>query len=178
MLENFHYTKTEQDKLLKSITILVDTREKENSHDHILNYFESKDIPWEKFKLNTCDYSFKIPANEELGIVRDLYFNKEICIERKANLEELSKNLTAEKTRISNEFSNAPKNKVLLIENASYENLVLGKYNTSYNPKSYWASVFSMWHKYDLPFFLIQDNKFTGQFIYGYFYYYLRNIIK
>ena len=178
MLEYFHYTKSEQDKLLKSLTILVDTREKENSHDHILNYFDSKNIPWKKFKLDTCDYSFMIPKNDELGIIKDLYFTKEICIERKANLEELSKNLTSEKARLSNEFLNAPPTKVLLIENASYGNLVSGKYNTSYNPKSYWASVFSMWHRYDLPFFLIEDKKYTGQFIYGFFYYYLRNIIK
>ena len=33
MLELFHYTQTEQDKLIKSITILVDTREHDGKND-------------------------------------------------------------------------------------------------------------------------------------------------
>ena len=161
MLERMKFTQKEQDELLKSMTIVCDTREQKN--DHVTKYFDSKKIPW---------------INEKLGIIRDLYFYNDIVIERKANLEELSNNYTAERTRIKNEFANAPHKKVLLIENSSYEMLVEGMYNTKYNPKAFWASTMSMWNKYDVPIMFIKDNKYSGQFIYGYLYYYLYNLIK
>lgn len=176
MLERMKFTQKEQDELLKSMTIVCDTREQKN--DHVTKYFDSKKIPWIKEKLPFADYSFKIPLNEKLGIIRDLYFYNDIVIERKANLEELSNNYTAERTRIKNEFANAPHKKVLLIENSSYEMLVEGMYNTKYNPKAFWASTMSMWNKYDVPIMFIKDNKYSGQFIYGYLYYYLYNLIK
>jgi len=160
------------------MTVLVDTREHEGKNNHILNYFAEKNIPWMKHKMDYGDYSCMIPANKDLSIPRDLYFDKQIMIERKANLEEYSKNCTAERVRINTEFSLAPKRKVLLIENASYEKLVEGKYNTDYNPKSYWATVFSMWHRHDIPCFFMNDVKYSGQFIFGYLYYFLRECIK
>lgn len=170
------FTQGEQDKLLKSMTIVCDTREQKN--EHITNYFDSKNIPWVKEKLPYADYSFKIPCNEKLGITRELYFDKDVVIERKANLEELSNNFTTERNRIKNEFSNAPKNKVLLIENASYEMMVDGNYNTKYNPKSFWATSLSMWNKYNIPVMFMKNPNYSGQFIYGYLYYYFYNIIK
>ena len=158
------------------MTIVCDTREQKN--EHITSYFDSKGIPWVTEKLPFADYSFKIPANEKLGVIRDLYFYNDIVIERKANLEELSNNYTKERTRIKNEFANAPQKKVLIIENSSYEMLVEGMYNTNYNPKAFWASTLSMWNKYDIPIMFIKNNKYSGQFIYGYLYYYFYNLIK
>ena len=69
MLERYHYTQTELDKLLNSMVVLVDTREHDGKNDHILNYFDSKGIAWKKQKLDYGDYSCMLPANEELGIV-------------------------------------------------------------------------------------------------------------
>lgn len=45
MLELYHYSQPEQEKLLKSMTVLVDTREHKGKNNHILNYFDSKQIP-------------------------------------------------------------------------------------------------------------------------------------
>ena len=78
------------DELVKSIVILVDTREKENQH--ILDYFDKKGIKYKKRALEYADYSFMIPENEALNIPRDLYFDKECVVERKGSLEELSTN--------------------------------------------------------------------------------------
>ena len=75
-----------------------------------------------------------IPANEKLSIPRDLYFNTTCVIERKASLEEISNNLTKERDRFEKELCLAPKTKVLLIENASYEDIATGNYDT--NPLS------------------------------------------
>ena len=83
-------SKKEQDAVLSSMTILVDTREHEGKNDHILSYFDKREIPWKRQKLDQGDYSCMIPANEGLGISEDLYFDREVMIERKANLNEIS----------------------------------------------------------------------------------------
>ena len=177
-MELYHYTKAEQDKLLNSMTVLVDTREHDGKNDHILNYFDKKKINWTKQKLDYGDYSFMVPANEDLGIIRDLYFDKEIVIERKASLDEFAGNITKERERIKKEFTLAPKHKVLLIENGSYADLISGNYRSRYDSKSYWATLHSFWHEFDIPVMFMPDAQFTPVFIRGYFQYYLRNIIK
>ena len=168
------------DKLLNSMTVLVDTREHDGKNQHILDYFSAKGISWKKQKLGFGDYSFMVPADDSLGINRDLYFDKDIIVERKANLEEFSSNMTAkdERSRIKKELSLAPKHKVIVIENGSYVDMVNGNYNTKYDSKSYWASVHSLWHEFDVPFIFMPDSRYTGMFIRGYFYYYLRGLIK
>lgn len=52
--------------------MLIDTREQENKH--IIDYFESKNSPYEMKKLDYGDYSAYLPKNEELCIHRNLYF--------------------------------------------------------------------------------------------------------
>lgn len=155
------------DELLNSITIVCDTREQKN--EHITKFFDSKKIAWTKKKLNTGDYSFFIPKNDELGIPRDLWFDKEICIERKNSLEEISSCFTESRDRLKKEFALAPSNKVMIIENASYVDMVTGNYNTRYDSKSFWASYHSFWHEFNLPIIFIPDNRYTGVFIRGYF---------
>ena len=119
-----------------------------------------------------------VPSNPDLGIMRDLYFDKEIVIERKASLDEYAGNISKERERIKKEFSQAPPHKILLIENASYPDMVDGKYRSQYSAKSYCGTVFSFWHEFNMPVFFMPDIKYTGHFIISYFYYYLRGIIK
>lgn len=178
MLNNYRYTQTEQDKLLKSMTIICDTREHDGKNDHILNYFDSKKIPWKKRKLDYGDYSFMIPADETLGIPRDLYFDKEIMIERKNSLEEISQCFTESRDRLKKEMSLAPEHKIMIIENGSYVDMVSGNYNTRYEQKSFWASYHSFWHEFNLPIIFMPNKNYTGMFIRGYFQYYLRDKIK
>jgi hypothetical protein len=177
MLEKFKYTDSELSELLKTITIVVDKREKVN--EHIINYYKEHKIPYILKSLPMGDYTFMIPANEKLSIPRDLFFDKEIMIERKANAEELSGNFAQSRTRFEEEFAICQANKkYLLIENCNYSDIVSGKYNTQYNSKSYTGSLHSFNHKYDLQLVFMPDNKYSPIFIYATFQYYLRNIIK
>lgn len=176
MLGQFKYTDKELDELIKSMVILIDSREKVNSH--ITEYYDSKSIKYKIKALDYGDYSFMLQKNESLSIPRDLYFNKKIVVERKANLEEISNNLTKERDRFEKELCLAPKEKVVLIENANYSDVATGNYNTQYNKKSFWASIHSFWHKYNVPFFFMPDNKYSALFIRGYFEYYLKNYFK
>ena len=176
MISCYKYTDKEIDEIVSSMVILIDTREK--SMEHLTQYFDKAKINYERKSLSYGDYSFYIPKNDDLSIPRDLYFDKKICIERKGSLEELSGNLTKERDRLEKEFALAPKTKVLVVENASYADMVNGNYDTKYNNKSYWASVHSMWHKYNIPIMFMPDNSYTGFFIRGYFSYYLKNYLR
>ncbi len=158
------------------MTILVDTREKNNSH--LCEYWDRKGVLYKKKALDYGDYSFMIPKNAILDIPRDVYFDKEIMVERKGSAEELSGNLTKERDRLEKELSLAPKTKVILLENCSYVDIATGNYNTQYNKKSYWASIHSFWHKYNSPIFFMPDIKYSGLFIRGYFEYYLKNFLR
>lgn len=160
------------------MTILVDTRERDGKNDHILSYFDSKYIPWKKQKLDYGDYSFMIPADDKLGIPRDLYFNDKIMIERKANLDELIGNIVKDRSRLKKEFALAPPTKIMIIENASYADVINGNYMGHYDPKSFYGTIHSFWHEFDIPIIFMPDPKYTGVFIRGYFQYYLRGIIK
>ena len=91
IISYYKYTDKEIDELILSIIILVDTREKMNAH--ITDSFDQNGISYKKKALEYGDYSFALPKNEELSIPRDMYFNKKVCIERKASLEEISGNL-------------------------------------------------------------------------------------
>lgn len=156
MLSKYKFTDKEKKELISSVTILLDTREKKN--EHIIKTLEKKNIPFKKKKLDYGDYSFMIPANEALGIQRDLWFDKEIIVERKASLEELSGNLTQSRSRFQEEMALAPKNKVLMIENNSYEDIVLHNYNTEYSEKSYLSTLHSFWWRYNCPFFFVKED--------------------
>ena len=158
------------------MVILVDKREKCISH--LIKYFEKAKISYINKSLSYGDYYFYIPRNDKLSIPRDLYFDKKIVEERKGSLEELSGNLTQQRDRFEKELSLAPKTKVIVVENAGYADLITGNYDTQYNNKSFWASVHSFWHKYNVPFIFMPDDTYTGFFIRGYFEYYLKNYLR
>lgn len=169
------YKAKEIEKIIKSMVILVDTREKVWSH--IKLYFKSKKINLEIYGLNFGDYSFMIPKNEDLGILEDIYFDKEIVIERKANAEEISGNLTNDRERFKREFDRGSSKIRLLIEDSSYSNICDGKYNTEIDPGSFVGSLHSIQEEFNAPFFFT-DKEHSGQYIYNTFKYYLRNQLK
>ena len=178
MIGRYKYSKTEIDKILNSMVILVDTREHEGKNDHILNFFDSKNIQYKKLKLDQGDYSFYLPKDDELCIFRDTYFDKEIIVERKNSLEEISGNMANERSRIKTELALAPPHKILLIENGSYKDIATGNYKTQYDKKSFLGSIHSLWHEFELPVVFMPDNNLTGLFIVNYFRYYLGGLIK
>ena len=178
MLDLYKFTEKEIKEIVDSMVILIDTREHEGKNEHILSYFDNKNISYKKKKLDFGDYSFMIPKNEDLNIPRDLMFYNKCVIERKASLEELSSNLTKERDRLEKELALAPKTRVMIIEGGSYKDMASGNYNTQYNAKSYWATYHSFWHRYNTPILFMPDRNYTGLFIRGYFTYYLKNYLR
>ncbi len=175
MIDMFKYTDKEIKELLKSMIILVDSRE--NANQNITSWLDEKKIPYKIEKLEFCDYSFMLPANLPLGFNRDLYFTDKISIERKGNLEELSGNMTTDRLRLESEFIRSKGKVHLLIENASYEEIINHNYKTEYNPVSFLASLHSFADRYNFSINFIKDIKYSAHFIYYTFYYYLRNYL-
>jgi len=177
MLNYYNYSNKQQDEIIKNIVVIVDTREKENTH--IITSFEKYKIQYEKKKLDHGDYSFYIKANESLNVPRDLYFDKYITIERKGSLEELSTNWSKERDRFEKEVCTFKgKNILLLIENATYSDIATHNYKSDYLPKSYLATLHSFIFRYNITPIFMPDNSHSALFIYNYCKYYLREMIK
>ena len=80
----YAFTDKEIKELLKNLTILIDTREQKN---HIQQWLTSKKIKTKSKKLDYGDYSCFIPPVE--GITdRPLFFDRDIVIERKKDIDE------------------------------------------------------------------------------------------
>ena len=79
---------------------------------------------------------------------RDLFFDKEIMVERKGSLEELSSNFSQNRARFEEEMATYPGKKYLLIENANYQDIVTSKYDTKFSSKAYLASLHAFNHSY------------------------------
>lgn len=172
----YKYSEMEIKKLLKSITVIIDTREKENSH--ITGHFEKKKISYISRALSFGDYSYMIPAASELGIQRDVYFSDEIVIERKASLEELSGNLSHQRERFENEFLRAGKCGItLLIERGCYSDILSHKYNTELKEAAFMASLMAWEQRYNIRTVFV-DMAHSGAFIHSRFYYHLRELLK
>lgn len=175
MVQLFRYKDSEIEEILKSIVILIDTREQENSH--IKDYFDKKKIAYKSQKLDYGDYSFYVPRNEALGITRELYFNDIVCIERKGSLEELSGNFTKDRARIEEELSKKRGRLYLMIEGATYEDILRHNYKTKYIPLSFIATLKTFEARYDINTSFISKVG-AGNYIYYTFFYYLREYLK
>ena len=176
MLNKYYYTDKEIDKLCKSITVLVDTREKSNQH--IIDWFNEKKILWKSKALSNGDYSFFLPSNEDLNIERDLYFDKEIMVERKHSLDEVGSNFTTYRTRFEEEMATYSGKKYLLLENSTYGQIVRGAYRNKLSEKAFLASVHTFNHRYKLEIVYMPNSDYSAEWIYLTFVYYLKNYLR
>jgi ERCC4-type nuclease len=170
----YKYSDKEITDLLKTITILVDTREQKN--EHITQYFDSKGIDYKSHKQDTGDYSVMLPKNEGLGIHRDTYFP--VAVERKNSVDELAQTIK-ERTRFENELIRGQKLKfILMVEDPNgYENLILGNYQSQFEPKALLGSLKSFETRYGFSTVFI-PKKAAGNYIFHHLYYHVRNYLK
>lgn len=172
----FHYTDKEINEILKTLTVVIDTREQKN--EHIRNYLHKKGVSFKIQKLNTGDYSAMIPANEELGIKRDIYLNS--FVERKAHIDEITGNLQKDTQHaFENELIRSQGNRfVLIVEDIeAYTNLIHGKYRSQYEPKKLLGRLKSFEAKYNFEIVPVKPTE-SGNWIYYRFYYEMRHHLK
>ncbi|MDF2881690.1 MAG: hypothetical protein K0R54_2247 [Clostridiaceae bacterium] len=171
----YHYTDKETKEILNNLTVLIDTREQENRH--ILEFFNKKKVNFKSKKLDFGDYSFMLPPMPELGIIKPLFFDNEIVVERKGSLTELSGNLTKDRERFEKELIRKQGAKFyLMVEDGSWEDIQSGNYRTEYNPTSFLATLNAYIARYKIDVNFV-TKYYAGMFIYALFNYHLREVI-
>lgn len=121
---------------LASIVILIDTREQPSERAE--RRYKSFSVPYRRQKLDYGDYSAEFTLPD--GTIRRV----PAAIERKMNLEELSSCFCQSRKRFEAEWKRAKNdgcNMYLLVENASWENLINGRYKTKFNSKAFLANI-------------------------------------
>jgi ERCC4-type nuclease len=164
-----YYTDTEIKNALKSLTVICDSREQVNAH--VTGYLDSKKIPHTTRKLDIGDYS---------AMLGNMTLEHSIVIERKANLDELAGNFTADRQRFEDEFTRAKADGMriyLLIENATWSDILLHNYRSKLTPKSLIASLLSWQARFNITIIFCKPAE-TGQIIHGILYYAARDALK
>lgn len=174
-MQQYRFSAAELKKITKNIVILIDSREKKNGH--ILDYLNRQKIPYEIEKLDYGDYSFYLstPSGERV------YFHRDIVIERKASLEELSGNLAQEREAFEKEFLRAGNDgaKIYLMveDKGGYSSIIGHKYQTQFSPAAYMASLKTWEHRFEANIQFI-DPQYSGFYIYSTFTYFVREALK
>ena len=163
-----HYTEGEIQSILKHLTIIIDRREKVN--EHITKPFAEKDIPIIDRNLDVGDYGCQIG---------DKTFEYDFVIERKANLDELCGNLTADRDRFEREFlrAKARGTKVfLLIEDSTWEDILTHNYQSKFKPLSLIASLLTWQVRFNVTIMFCKKST-TAKIIYDTLYYAVREVL-
>ena len=157
-----HWSDRELQEALKDLTVICDSREQINAH--VTRYFDKQKIPHISRKLDTGDYSAQIGA---------LSLEKDIVIERKANLDEICGNFTVERERFEREFLRAKAygtKVVLIVENATWSDVFLGNYRSKVKPQSLIGSLLSWMVRYNITVLFCKPEE-TGKIIWGILHY-------
>lgn len=168
------YTPSEIDRILKSMVVLVDTREQPTAAFH--KRMELLPCGHERQKLDFGDYSCKICLLNGDWI----YLDKYVSIERKMNLDELCQCFTNGRERFKREFLRAKEagaKTFLLVENGSWENLLNGKYRSRFNPNAFSASILLWCSRYNIQLEFCKAET-TSSMIYKLLYYYTKYLLE
>ena len=175
-MKQYKFSVEDIKKFAKSMVILVDSREKKNSH--IIDYFKKQGISYKSEKLDYGDYSFMIPA---VAAGEDIYFHKDIIIERKASLEELSGNLAQKRQQFETEFLKAKsdncKSYLMIEAPGGYSDIIGHKYRTEFTPTCFMASLKTWEHRFDTNIQFISPE-YSGYYIVSTFQYFCREVLK
>ena len=150
----------EQLEVLRSIEILVDTREKPTKR--AMKRYERFGCPFERCTLAYGDYSYNATLPDGTKLYDTAVTVSPGCvIERKMSLDELAACFCKGRSRFTKEFERARENDAriyLIVENASWENLLNGKYRTKMDAKAYTASVIAFMVRYNLNIIFCKEE--------------------
>lgn len=145
-------TPFEIDQVLSTMEVLRDTREQET--DQARRRYATFGVPCGKATLDYGDYTYNamLPDGAMIHDISGRVFPR-CAIERKMDLDELAMCLTRERKRFVAEMQRAQEHNCrmyLLIENATWENILNGKYRSKFNAKAFSGSLAAWMVRYDL----------------------------
>lgn len=190
----FRFTDAEIKKILKNLTIIIDGREQKA--DNYRRWFDKNNIEYVDkakmeamrkkglFTLEQGDYSCMLPAGSIDGVDRDIFFDRDIVIEKKGNIRELAGNLSDEKgARIKKEFAHINKYNtrvfIFMCDQLYHKHMEEGKEKhigkwKKETLKSQFKSLEALYNTKIIPI----DEKFVAEEIYQTLYHYVRNVLK
>lgn len=139
------YDPFEINDMLKRAVLLVDTREQDTPAYR--QRLQQIAMPYYREKLDAGDYGIR--TTDDTGRVIDAH----TVIERKMSLDELCTCFTSERSRFRREFERASASgtKVwLLVEDASWAQMLHGQYRSKMHPNALQGSVFSWAARYGI----------------------------
>lgn len=145
---------------MKSFSVIADTREQPT--DKSRRRYASMGVPVERATLDFGDYTW----NAVLPDGRPIYdtenrIQPRITIERKESLDELAQCFTRSRDRFRREFQRAADHQArifLIVENASFEKLVNGRYRSRFNPNAFLASVTAYTVRYNMNLLFCKED--------------------
>lgn len=144
-------TPPEIDEVLKTFSVIVDTREQ--ATDKALERYEAFGCPYDRATLRYGDYcaNVTLPSGQLVNTSEPV--SARCVIERKMSMEELSACLTRERKRFEREFQRASDNDAkiyLLVENGSWEGIIMHRYKTKFTPQAFLASLTAWTVRYNM----------------------------
>lgn len=132
----YKFTDKEMKSILDEMVVVVDSREQDNKH--IIDFFNAKGIPYKKIKNDFGDYTCMIPAGAANMFAGDIYFDRDIAIERKSGIDEIAGNLKDDAARLKKEMAHMNMYNIkyfFFVEDPNYHiNLRNGNYRSQYDP--------------------------------------------
>ncbi|MBC3517196.1 ERCC4 domain-containing protein [Neobittarella massiliensis] len=174
MIMRRRYSEKEIKDRLKRLEILADTREQ--VWEHVESALAGQKIAVQRGKLDFGDYTALIPD----GTGGFYSLQDEVVIERKANIDEIAGNFTADRRRFEAEFLRARASGVkvfLLIENATWQDIFDHRYRSQLSPKALAASLLSWQAKYGITVVFCRPQE-SGRILYGILYYWARQRLE
>ena len=126
---------------------MIDTREQDL---HILHDLEKLQIPYIRKKLDYGDYSFEFNG---------VSYEHNIVIERKGSLDEIIGNFTKGRERFKREFERSKGCKVILMVEASNEQLEAGNYRSRMKPNDLKSFLKTWCNKFQLELKFVEKDK-------------------
>ena len=141
--------------------ILHDTREQQT--DRARRRYKAFGVPTEAAVLDYGDYTYQAQLPDGSLIYDTSGRIEPVCsVERKMDLDELAMCFTKERKRFEAEMMRCRDHggrMFLLVEDATWEKLLLGRYRSRFKPKAFLASIIAWSIRYDLQvIFCTQDS--------------------
>ena len=142
------YSHFEVDKALDDMRIIADTREQDTAAFR-RRFAACEPVPEiSRRKLDFGDYTAETTIGNDVICLADT-----VAIERKMSLDELAMCFGRERGRFEREFQRAQAKGAriyLAVENASWENLLAGRYRSKLPPKAFAASLAAWTARYNI----------------------------
>ena len=145
---------------MDSLEILIDTRERDTERSH--KRYAAFGVPYSRATLSYGDYTYNATLPDGSKIVDVSKTIEPRCaIERKLDLTELAGCFTGSRERFEREFQRAKDHECriyLLVENASWENLLNGKYRSRFNSNAFTGSVTAWMVRYNMNLIFCKEE--------------------